>query len=270
MMRSLWTAATGMTSQQTHVDTISNNIANVNTVGFKQESVNFKTLLYQNMLPTQQEETTNPMLLQMGHGVRVGSISKNFGTGNLIQTNAPTDLAIDGTGFFAVQADNQVSYTRDGSFKVTTTSDGVIALVTSDGHYVLSTDSEPITFDENVLSSQITINSYGGVGYKDSETGEDINIADIMVVQFANAAGLEATGDNLFVETAGSGVPLMESEEPTLTKSLLRAGYLEGSNVNIATEMVNLIVAQRAYELNSKAISTADTMLGQAVQLKKS
>ncbi|ONI46956.1 hypothetical protein AN643_00140 [Candidatus Epulonipiscioides saccharophilum] len=269
MMRSLWTAATGMTSQQTHMDTITNNIANVNTVGYKQETVNFKTLLYQNMLPTQQEETTNPMVMQMGHGVRVGSISKNFSTGNLMQTNNATDVAIDGVGFFVVGNEEEQSYTRDGSFRATTTQDGVIALVTSDGQYVLSTDDAPILFDENILASQITIDTYGGVGYKDATTGDTVIVDTIKVVQFANAGGLESIGGNLYKATEGSGAPLAEIDEPALRQSLIRTGYLEGSNVSIATEMVNLIVAQRAYELNSKAISTADTMLGQAVQLKK-
>ncbi|ONI43521.1 hypothetical protein AN641_09650 [Candidatus Epulonipiscioides gigas] len=270
MMRSLWTAASGMTSQQIHVDTISNNIANVNTVGFKQETVNFKTLLYQNMLPAQQEETVNPMVTQVGHGVRVGSISKNFETGTLIQTGNDKDIAIVGNGFFAIQnrEEGQAAYTKDGSFKLGTTEDGVLALVTSDGQYVLSTDAEPIIFEEGTTLADIKIDPFGNVQYTD-ESGELNELATIMVVQFANEEGLEAMGGNLFLETAASGPALSEADEPTLTPSQLKTGFLEGSNVNIATEMVNLIVAQRAYELNSKSITTADTMLGQAAQLKK-
>lgn len=270
MMRALWTAASGMTSQQLNVDTISNNMANVNTNGYKKETATFKSLLYQNMAQPNITGTT-PTQLQVGHGVRVGSIIRDFSMGALQQTENPLDMAIEGDGFFAVRdGESDELYTRDGSFRVAPTEDGN-AIVTSDGHPLLSIDDEPIVIDSSVKIEDLLIGADGIISYMDTEMNTPIEVAQIKLVQFSNKAGLEATGSNLFAATASSGEPILEVDmDDETSKSGIRTGFLEGSNVNIANEMVNLIVAQRAYEINSTAIKTADTMLQQANELKRS
>lgn len=268
MMRSLWTSASGMMSQQTSVDTISNNIANVNTAGFKKETVNFKSLLYANMPQPNAGGAAATIPMQVGSGVRVGSISKDFSMGSLLETGQPTDMAIEGEGFFALGDGESEFYTRDGSFRISPSEEGNM-LVTTDGISVLSIDDEPIIFDSNLQIKDLIIGLDGVISYTDSELGESIEIAQLKIVQFPNKSGLSAEGSNLFTETAASGAPILEADGDGIVKSGVRAGYLEGSNVNIANEMVNLIVAQRAYELNSTAIKTADSMLQQANNLKQ-
>ncbi len=268
MVRALWTAASGMTSQQLTVDTIANNLANVNTVGYKRESTNFKSLLYQNLTgPT--DEPNRPEPMQVGHGVRAVGNSRNYSMGILQQTDNPTDVAIEGKGFFTVLKGEQVAYTRDGSFKISMTEDGTYAFVTSDGDPVLSTDGEPIIMDSTIPVDAIVISADGSVDYMDEATNTLINLAQLNIVQFPNVNGLEAIGSNLFIETPASGVPLSEAENEDLEKSKLKTGYLEGSNVQVADEMVKLIVAQRAYELNSTTIKTVDSMMQQANELKR-
>lgn len=269
MMRSLWTAASGMTSQQVNVDTISNNMANVNTSGYKRETATFKSLLYANMAQPNVPGTA-PAPLQVGHGVRVGSIVRDFSQGTLMETGNSTDMAIEGNGFFTVQKnDDEQAYTKDGSFRIAPTEDGN-ALVTSSGMPVLNIDDETIILDSTISVEDLVIRSNGVISYLDKEANEDIEIAQLKVVQFPNKAGLEANGDNIYTATAASGEPILETDmEDEFSKSSIRTGYLEGSNVNIANEMVNLIVAQRAYELNSTAIKTADSMLQQANELKR-
>lgn len=269
MVRALWTAASGMTSQQVNVDTISNNLANVNTAGYKKETVSFKSLLYQKMDEPNIPGVQRPSSLQVGHGVRVGSSSKIHSQGILQHTGTSTDLAIQGKGFFSVMDGDTVSYTRDGSFRFTMMDQGTYGLVTSDGHPVLSTEGEPIVVDANVPMDQLNIGVDGQVFYNDQETGLQVDIAQIAVVQFSNVEGLESVGSNLYIETAVSGEPRLEIEDDAIIKSTIKSGYLEGSNVQVADEMVNLIVAQRAYELNSTAIKTVDTMLQQANELKR-
>ena len=270
MVRGLWTAASGMTAQQLNVDTIANNLANVNTVGYKRETTNFKSLLYAN-LGTAAERNTAPSTSQVGHGVRALSNSRNYSTGALTQTENPTDLAIVGEGFFAIDKGNgNVAYTKDGSFRFSMLADeGAYALVTSDGSPVLNTEDESIVIGTDVPVDEITIGQDGSIYYMDKETNTRMDIAQIKLVQFANVQGLEAIGNNCYVETANSGEPLVEGENDEIARSTVRSGYLEGSNVQVADEMVKLIVAQRAYELNSKAIQTVDTMLQQANDLKR-
>ncbi len=268
MIRALWTAASGMTSQQLNVDTISNNLANVNTVGYKREATNFKSLLYQN-LTGPNDEVNRPEPMQVGHGVRAVGSSRNYSMGILQQTDNPTDIAIEGKGFFSVLKGEQITYTRDGSFRFSMTEDGTYALVTSDGYPVLSTEGEPIVMDNTIPVDSLRIGMDGSLGYMDEATNTLINLTQINIVQFPNVNGLEAIGSNLYIETPASGVPISEAEGEDLVRSNLKSGYLEGSNVQVADEMVKLIVAQRAYELNSTTIKTVDTMLQQANELKR-
>ncbi|MBE6024489.1 MAG: flagellar hook-basal body protein [Cellulosilyticum sp.] len=271
MVRALYTAASGMTAQQLNVDTISNNLANVNTVGYKKETTNFKSLLYTNLQGPEDEPVTanTPSINQVGHGVRALANSRNYAAGTLQQTNNATDLAIIGNGFFAVDNNGEELYTRDGSFRFAMLEDeGSYALVTADGYPVMSTEDESIIVGSEVPTEKLQIGQDGSVYYLDEEDIK-IDIGQIKMVQFTNKAGLEAAGSNLYKATAASGEPLLESDDDELVKSVLRSGYLEGSNVQLAEEMVNLIIAQRAYEVNSTAIQTADDMMKQANQLKQ-
>lgn len=269
MVRALYTAASGMTAQQLNVDTIANNLANVNTVGYKKETTNFKSLLYTNLRGPQEEVTAaTPTANQVGHGVRALANSRNYTSGSLQQTDNNTDLAIIGEGFFAVDSNGEELYTRDGSFRFSMLENGAgVAMVTSDGSPVLSTEGKSIIAPDGVGVDQLNVGQYGEVFYTDDE-GEKVTIAQIKMVQFANRAGLEAAGNNLYKSTPASGNALTEGMEGGLTRSSLRTGYLESSNVQLAEEMVNLIIAQRAYEVNSTAIKTSDDMMQQANQLK--
>lgn len=269
MVRALWTAASGMTSQQLNVDTISNNLANVNTAGYKKETVSFKSLLYERMAEPNVPAVQRPGALQVGHGVRVGAMSKIYTQGTLQQTGTPTDLAIQGDGFFSVLDDETVAYTRDGSFRFAMVDQETYALVTSDGYPVLSAEGEAIVVDTTVPVDALTIGQEGSIYYTEAETGLRVDVAQLAVVQFSNVEGLESTGSNLYIETLASGPARLETEDETVMRSTIKSGYLEGSNVQVADEMVNLIVAQRAYELNSTAIKTVDTMLQQANELKR-
>ncbi|MGL4344253.1 MAG: flagellar hook-basal body protein, partial [Cellulosilyticaceae bacterium] len=270
MVRALWTAASGMTSQQLNVDTISNNLANANTAGYKRESMTFKSLLYTKMdTPNIPGSPQAPNPMQVGHGVRAGSTTRDYSQGILQETGNPTDMAIEGKGFFAVQNGEQVAYTRDGSFRLAMTEDNAYALVSGNGHPLLSVEGDPILVDSQVKVEDLIIAGDGWMYYNDPETGMRTDIGQIQLVQFANKEGLESVGSNLYIETPASGAPLLEMENEGVLKSNIRSGYLEGSNIQVADEMVKLIVAQRAYELNSTAIKTADTMMQQANELKR-
>lgn len=272
MMRSLWSAASGMISQQTAVDTIANNLANVNTTGYKNEKAEFKSLLYQ----TLQTRTTTangeekPISAQVGLGTRVAAITSNFVQGAHLDSESYTAMAIDGDGFFAVRgADGNTYYTRNGDFKLSVGNDGNLTLVTSNGFPVLDSRGNAIEIPGGVNASKIQVTSEGAVGYLNAQnTFVDLN-QTIGLFQFNNPAGLEKMSNSLLNVTDASGQPLNEATTPNLALSTVRQGYLEGSNVQVADEMVNLIVAQRAYEMNSKAIQASDDMLGQANQLKR-
>ncbi|ONI47082.1 hypothetical protein AN644_01660 [Candidatus Epulonipiscium fishelsonii] len=273
MMRALWTAAAGMTAQQFQVDTISNNMANVDTLGFKQENVSFKSLLYQTI---EQPVNANPISpMQVGHGVRVGSVTRAFDQGILTTTGDVLDLAIEGEGFFALsdpsystEDQEGIIYTRDGSFKLANTQGTGYALVSSNAKPVLSVGGEAIVFDLDINTTTLSIDKDGIISWT-NEAGVIEELDQLMVVQFPNTPGLEAVGENAYIPTGASGEPLLESEDESLIQSKIQSGVLEESNVNIATAMVDLIVAQRAYEMNSTAIKTADTMLQQANELKR-
>lgn len=272
MMRALWTAASGMESQQLNVDNISNNLANVNTVGYKKSRMEFKSLLYETMQRAGIDENGagRPVNLQVGHGVRPIASVKNYSIGNIEMTQNPLDIAIDGEGFFAVLGPNEETlYTRDGSFKISIVEDEAM-LVTSDGYPVLGVDEEPIYFEPDVNIDELILSEDGIFSYVDPD-GETVELeeAQLQIVQFSNRAGLEDVGRNLLRANTASGEPLFEVDDEVNRRSSLIQGSLESSNVQVVEEMVKLIVAQRAYEMNSKAIQTSDDMLAQANQLKR-
>lgn len=270
MMRSLWTAASGMTAQQLNVDTIANNLSNVNTTGYKKERMEFKSLFYQTLERASLDEGASglPVNLQVGLGVRPIVSTRIFTQGGLERTENTFDFAIQGDGFFVIQrGEDEVTYTRDGSFKLSN-QDGEYRLVTSDGYPVLSVDGEGIAFPSNIAVASITIDQEGYFTYSQDGEIQELD-AQLDIVQFPNAQGLEAIGENLFVTTPASGEPIQESSGDLDKISAIAQGVLEKANVEVAEEMVKLIVAQRAYELNSKSITTSDEMLQTANNLKR-
>ena len=271
MMRSLYTAATGMRAQQTNVDNISNNLSNVNTVGYKTQKAEFKSLLYQ----TIQTRTTSangeqkPIGAQVGLGTRIASNTAIFTQGAVQASESASDFAIEGGGFFAVRgADGETYYTRNGSFTWAVGVNGV-TLTNSDGYPVLDTNGNPIVLPNGISSDNAVVTEGGVVGYKNA-AGDYVALnQQIGLFQFNNPGGLEKEAGSLYSVTAASGPALNEATTAGLIRSKVLQGYLEGSNVQVADEMVNLIVAQRAYQLNSKAITTSDEMLEQANNLKR-
>lgn len=282
MMRSLWSASSGMLAQQTNLDTIANNLSNVNTAGYKKDTVEFKTLLYQ----TLQSPSTNnvgqnkPVPAQVGLGTRTASITTVFTQGNLQETTNNSFMAIEGTGgtsFFKVRdSDGNICYTRDGSFNMQPVENGTM-LCNSAGYPVLDQNNNPIILPQGYTVEDFKVDTEGNVFYVDANddriplvataNGQNYN-QQIGLVQFNNPSGLNSIGGNLYQPTVASGDPLEESANPGLKKSRIHQGYLEMSNVQVADEMVNMIVAQRAYEMNSKAIQASDEMLQQANNLR--
>lgn len=272
MVRSLWSAATGMNAQQTNVDTIANNLANVNTVGYKSQASQFKSLLYQTLqtATTTANGDPKPVTSQVGLGVRNSSINQIFTQGSLIASASDTAFAIEGDGFFAIRnANGETNYTRNGDFTWATAGGGGIMLTTTDGQPVLDTAGRTIILAGTFMTNKITISSDGTLYYPDdNDTPQSLNIT-LGTYQFRNPSGLERQGDTLFAVTAASGAAINEATNANVKRSKIVQGYLEGSNVQVADEMVNLIVAQRAYEMNSKAITTTDEMMQQANNLKR-
>ncbi len=272
MMRALYTAATGMIAEQTNVDTISNNLANVNTTGYKAERTEFKSLLYQ----TIQTRTTSangaqkPVGAQVGLGTRVAATTSMYTQGSLLASDSATDFAIEGNGFFAVRGvDGNVYYTRNGNFNWSIDADGRTVLTDFEGCPVLDREGNEIVIPEGVSAESMYFSTYGEVGYLTPE-GEYVDMNQTFgIYQFNNPAGLEKLSSSKLAATNASGNPLLEGEANGLVISKVHSNYLEGSNVQVADEMVNLIVAQRAYELNSKAITTADSMLETANNLRR-
>ncbi len=254
MIPALWTAKTGLDAQQTRMSVVSNNLANVNTMGFKRDRAVFEDLLYQNVRQVgaqSSQETQLPSGLLLGTGVRTVATEKLHTQGNIIQTESSLDMAIQGRGFLQILLpDGTIAYTRDGSFQLN--SEGQI--VTSSG-YSLQPD---ITVPENTLS--ITIGSDGVVSALVAGNIDPTELGNIELADFINPTGLQAIGQNLYRETAASGAP--QTGTPGLTGlGTLVQGAVESSNVNVVEELVNMIETQRAYEMNSKAISTTDQML---------
>ncbi|KAB3526663.1 flagellar basal-body rod protein FlgG [Alkaliphilus serpentinus] len=264
-MRALWTAASGMKTQQLNIDTISNNLANVNTTSYKKQKVEFKDLLYVTLRRNNLVEGEgSPVNLQVGHGVMASSTSRSFMTGSLERTENTFDLAIDGEGFFAIEGPNgDIFYTRDGNLKLSVM-DNEMKLVTADGYTVLSDFDDEIIFEEGMQNINITEN---GLIVAEDQEGELQEIATLKLVKFVNPEGLESIGRNLYKSTTASGEKIAMEDEGR-TSSILQ-GYLETSNVQVVDEMVRLITAQRAYEISSKAIQTSDEMLSTANNLKR-
>ena len=260
MIRSLWIAKTGLDAQQMQLDVISNNLANVNSNGFKRSRAVFEDLLYQTLRqPGAQssQQTQLPSGLQIGTGVRPVATEKVFTQGNLQQTGNNLDVAIEGKGFFQVLLpDGTTAYTRDGAFQV----DSQGALVTSSGYYV----QPQITIPAGALNT--TIGQDGIVSVATAGSPNPTQVGTLQLVDFVNPAGLQSIGENLYMETASSGTP---SANTPGTNGLgrLMSGAVETSNVNVVEEMVNMIQTQRAYEINSKAITTSDQMLQRLSQL---
>jgi flagellar basal-body rod protein FlgG len=261
MISALWTAATGMNSQQTNIDVISNNLANVNTGGFKKSKINFSDLVYTNM---RQPGTPNaqgaeiPTGTEIGHGVKINSTQKLFTQGNIVNTNNDLDMAVEGEGFFRIERpDGSFAYTKDGSFKL----DSNGRVVTSDG-YPLSPQ-----LDIPQDAKEISITSDGAVSVTNS-ADQIQTVGQIELYNFSNPAGLSSEGRNLYTETAASG----QANAGTPGQQgfgTVQQGFLEMSNVKVVEEMVNMIAAQRAYETNSKSIQSSDEMLQTANQLKR-
>ena len=262
-MRSLHIGATGMLAQQTNVDVISNNIANMNTTAYTKRRAEFNDLLYQNIIrpgsASTAEGTIVPSGIQLGLGVRTAAVYRITDGGSLTSTGNDLDLAIRGRGYFQVELPEGkgTAYTRDGAFQ--RNGDGVI--VTHDGYVV----QPEITIPEDAV--EIYVNSSGEVWVKQDGETDEVNVGQLELATFVNEAGLEAMGNNLFLETTASGNPVLDNPDSEGFGSILQ-GYLATSNVNPVTEITELISAQRAYEMNSKIISTSDQMLNTINQLK--
>jgi flagellar basal-body rod protein FlgG len=260
MIRSLYIAKTGLEAQQTNLDVITNNLANVSTNGFKRSRAVFEDLLYQNIRqPGAQssQQTALPSGLQIGTGVRNVATERIFTQGNPQATGNAKDIMINGSGFFQVLLpDGSTAYTRDGSFQL----DANGQMVSSSGYTIQPT----ITIPAN--AQEITVGRDGVVSVKLPGSTAPAQVGTLLVANFVNPAGLEAKGENLYVETGSSGAPSTNTPGANGAGALMQ-GYVETSNVNVVEEMVNMIQTQRAYEINSKAINTSDQMLQKLAQL---
>ncbi len=254
MNPALWIAKTGLDAQQTRMATVSQNLANVSTTGYKQQRAVFEDLLYQDIRQVggqTSQDTQLPSGLHLGTGVRVVATEKIFSQGNLMETGNSLDLAIDGHGFFQIlMPDGDLAYTRDGTFQRNDQGD----VVTSSGYPL----QPAISIPEDAQS--ITVGSDGVVSVMVPGSAAAIQVGDIQIVDFINPTGLQPNGENLFAESSASGAPQVGT--PGIAgMGRLQQGFLESSNVNAVEELVNMIETQRAYEMNSKAISTTDQML---------
>lgn len=261
MFRALHVAATGMSAQETNLEGISNNIANANTVGYKKQRIDFQDLLYQQVRAPGSPTSATTMLptgLQLGSGVRIVSTSRLFGQGTMLQTKNQLDVAIEGNGFFVVQqADGTLGYTRAGTLQT----DGTGRVVTNEGLPL----EPPLTIPPN--STGVSIAANGKVTATVSGEQNPVEIGTLTLATFVNPAGLRATGHNLFMATAASGEPIVGNPGEEGRGALMQ-GAIEQANVDIVEEMIGLISAQRAYEINSKVITTADQMLQAATQIR--
>lgn len=284
MMRALYTAASGMIAQQTNVDVISNNLANVNSTGYKASTAEFKSLLYQTLQSrsTSANGDDKPIPAQVGTGARTAAITTHFSQGSLIDSTSTFAFGLEGDGLFGLMnPDGEIVYTRNGDFTVGKTNDDGFMICSSDGYPVVDSDGNPIQFSGEYDVSNLVITSDGSFYYRVIEEQPDENgnmhkterLDDLEtrmgVFQFTNPSGLDSIGSSLYKETEASGIAMEEGTYTELKRTKVYQGRLEASNVQVADEMVNLIVAQRAYEMNSKAIQAADDMLGQANQLKR-
>ena len=260
MFRAMWTSAAGMTAQQQNLDVISNNMANVDTVGYKQLQPVFDDLIYQTVKDPGMEtsqNSQNPIGYQLGLGTYIDGTYGIFTQGNVQQTGNPLDVAIQGNGFFQVaMPDGTIAYTRNGQFQLDANGD----LVTADGYLI----QPQITIPPNATS--VNIGPDGTVAVTiPGQQGVQV-VGQLQLANFVNPAGLKRIGNNLFEQTQASGNPIV-SNPGTQGLGTLLSGYVEASNVNIVNEMVNLIIAERAYQFNAKGITAADTMLSTAANL---
>lgn len=270
-MRALWTAASGMIAQQASVDTISNNLANINTTGYKKESAQFKSLLYQTIQATSTNHNgqEKPVGIQAGLGVRNSAIVSQFKQGTPTETGNDFDFAIQGEGFFMIGLeDGSIGYTRNGAFGVSVGTNG-LTLSTTEGNPVLDSSGAPIVIDPTLSTALLDVDDNGNLTYPDESGNQKSMNIQIGLVQFNNPAGLLKTSNSVLKETGASGTPRLEANDIMLKKSTIKNGFLEGSNVQAANEMVDLIISQRAYEMNSKTITAADEMLQQANNLRR-
>ena len=255
MTQALWIAKTGLDAQQTRMAVTSNNLANTNTTGFKRDRASFEDLLYQNVRQAggqSSEQTQLPSGLSVGTGVRVSATAKQFEQGGMNQTGNALDVAINGRGFFEVlMPDGSTAYTRDGSFQINSQGE----LVTNSGYPI----QPGLQFPEGTQS--VTIGNDGTVSVQIAGQAQSVQVGALTLADFVNPAGLQAKGENLFVETSASG-PAQSGAPGQSGVGTLAQGALEGSNVNVVEELVSMIETQRAYETNAKAISTVDQMLG--------
>jgi flagellar basal-body rod protein FlgG len=260
MIRSLWIAKTGLDAQQTHLDVISHNLANVSTNGFKRQRAVFEDLLYQNMRqPGAQstQQTQVPSGLMLGVGVRPIATEHIHTQGSLQRTDNALDMAINGQGFFQIQMpDGTLAYTRDGAFQ----RDSTGQIVTASGYPL----SPAITIPQDALS--ITISRDGIVSVVQAGQTTPTQVGNLQLATFVNVGGLQSAGENLYVETASSGAPTPTTPGAN-GSGLINQGMVETSNVNVAEELVTMIQTQRAYEMNSRAVQTSDSMLGRLTQL---
>ncbi|MEB3286481.1 MAG: flagellar basal-body rod protein FlgG [Vampirovibrionales bacterium] len=256
MLRSLYTAASGSNAQQFNIDIIANNVSNVNTTGFKKSRAEFQDLINQTLaLPGTigDQGTTDPVGVQVGLGVQVSATQRIFLPGSTFQTGNPLDMAIQGDGFFQVQLDNgQVAYSRDGSWKM----DANGTIVTSDGLPIQPAMTIPND------TSEIVIGKNGVVSVRQTGQTQLSQVGQIQLVRFPNPAGLEDIGRNLYMDTPGSGDPIQGTAgQGEFGRTTINQGFLEGSNVQMVEELINLITAQRAFEANSKVIKASDEVL---------
>lgn len=262
MIKAMNTAATGMVAQQSNIDNIANNLANVNTTGFKKARVEFQDILYQNFRKAGTATAIGaqlPVNLDVGYGTRAVATSREFSPGSVQITKNPTDLAVAGNGFFQIQMpDGTTAYTRDGSFKIS--ADG--QLVTSDGFLM----TPEITIPEDATDLSVAIDGQVFILVVGNDVPQEVG--QIELARFINPAGLSAIGHNLFRETPASGTPITGTPG-TEGLGTLDQGHLETSNVSVVDEMVNMIMAQRAYEINSKVIQTSDDMSQTINNLKR-
>lgn len=262
MIRALWTAASGMQSQQLNIDVIANNLANVNTSGFKKSRADFQDLMYQNLKTTGAPSTNAtqiPAGIQVGLGSKAAAVNKIFTSGDMNNTGNELDMAIAGEGFFQIQMpDGSTGYSRAGSFK----KDSQGRVVNSDGYPLLP----EVVIPNN--ATRITVGNDGTVSVMQAGQSAPTNIGNIQLAQFSNPSGLSSSGKNIYTQTDSSGAPTTGTPGRNGIGALSQ-GFLEMSNVSVMEEMVNMIVGQRAYEINSKAVQAADEMLQQANGLKK-
>ncbi len=262
MLRSLWTAASGMQAQQLNIDVLSNNLANVNTSGFKRSRADFQDLLYETLRVSgaaSSSTTQIPTGIQLGHGTRPAAVQKIFMQGEYKQTKNELDMAIEGDGFFQItMPDGEIAYSRAGAFKL----DSEGRIVTSDGYLMEPEISVPSD------ATQISIGTDGTVSVRQAGETEATEVGTVQLARFINPAGLNSIGRNLYLPTSASGDVITGTAGEDGFGTLAQ-GFLEMSNVSVVEEMVNLISAQRAYEINSKSIQAADEMLQISNNLKR-